>query len=111
MEVRGRENDGFVFLWIVTNIKVSVTASYVMGKCRSDVFKSVFCDVKESMDLLYNGECLRDNAVSLHFLEISLFTRVGESKVFENNVWNIYSVSPKLYRFIVYKINYAQIYE
>ena len=95
----------------MADIKVSVTASYVMGTCRSGVFKSVFCDVKESMDLLCNGECLRDNAVSLYFLEISLFTRVGEPKVFENNVWNIYSASPKLYRFIVYKINYTQIYE
>ena len=46
MEVYGRENGGGVFLWLVSNIKVLVTASYVMGKCRTGVFVSVFCDVR-----------------------------------------------------------------
>ena len=32
-EVGGHENDWGRVLWIVSNIKVSVTASYVMGKC------------------------------------------------------------------------------
>ena len=54
MEVYGRENGGGVFLWLVSNIKVLVTASYVMGKCRTGVFVSVFCDARESMDFLHN---------------------------------------------------------
>ena len=95
----------------MADIKVSVAASCVMGKCRSGVFKSVFCDVKESMDLLCNGECRRDNAVSLYFLEISLFTRVGEPKVFENNVWNIYSAPQRLYTFFVSKLSYVVNYK
>ena len=44
MEVYGRENGCGVFLWLVSNIKVLVTASYVMGKCRTGVFVSVFCN-------------------------------------------------------------------
>ena len=51
-EVGGHENDWGRVLWIVSNIKVSVTASYVMGKCQTDVFVSVFCDVRDSMELL-----------------------------------------------------------
>ena len=51
MEVYGRENGWGVFLWLVSNIKVLVTASYVMGKCRTGVFVSVFCDARESMEL------------------------------------------------------------
>ena len=47
---------------------------------------SVFCNVRETMELLYDGGCLRDNAVSLHLLEIPHFTLVEESKVFKNNV-------------------------
>ena len=47
---------------------------------------SVFCDVRETMELLYDGGCLNDNAVSLHLLEIPHFTLVEESKVFKNNV-------------------------
>ena len=54
-----------MFLWLVSNIKVSVTASYVMGKCRTGVFMSVFCDARGSMGLLYDGEWLRDSAVCL----------------------------------------------
>ena len=54
-----------MFLWLVSNIKVSVTASYVMGKCRTDVFMSVFYDAKESMELPHDEERLRDSAVSL----------------------------------------------
>ena len=53
-----------MFLWLVSNIKVSITASYVMGTCQTDVFMSVFCDVKESMGLLDDGEGSRDSAVS-----------------------------------------------
>ena len=96
MEVYGRENGGGVFLWLVSNIKVLVTASYVMGKCRTGVFVSVFCDARESMELQYEQECLCDNAVSLYYLEIPNFTLVEEPNVFENNFRNIYSASPKL---------------
>ena len=71
---------------------------------------SVFCDTKESMDLPYDGECLRDNAVSLYFLEIPHFTLPEGPKVFKNNVWNIYSASPKLCIRITLKISYIQIY-
>ena len=65
MEVYGRENGWGVFLWLVSNIKVLVTASYVMGKCRTDVFVSVFCDARDRMDSPHNGEGHRDNAASL----------------------------------------------
>ena len=94
-----------MFLWLVSNIKVSVTASYVMGKCRTDVFVSVFCGARESMGLQYNGECLRDNAVSLYFLEIPNFSLVEKLKVFKNKVWNIYSALRILGIFIVLKIS------
>ena len=104
MEVYGRENGGGVFLWLVPNIKVLVTASYVMGKCRTGVFVSVFCNARESMELLYDEECLDDNAVSLYYLEIPHFTLVEEQKVFKNNVRDIYSASPKLCIFFVLKI-------
>ena len=33
MEVWGREDDGRLVLWLVPNIKVLVTVSYVVGKC------------------------------------------------------------------------------
>ena len=89
MEVYGPENGCGVFLWLVSNIKVLVSASYVMGKCRTGVFVSVFCDVRESMELRYDGEWLRDSAVSLYYLEIPIFTLVGEAKVFKNNVRDI----------------------
>ena len=65
MEVYGRENGGGVFLWLVSNIKVLVTASYVMGKCRTDVFVSVFCNQRESTELLDNGTWLYNSAVHL----------------------------------------------
>ena len=110
MEVYGRENNGQVCLWLVSNVKVSVTASYVMGKCRTDVFVSVFCDARDSMELLYDEECFNDNAVSLYYLEIPHFTLVGEPKVFKNNVRNIYSASPKLCIFFVLKLSYVQLY-
>ena len=71
---------------LVCNIKVSVTASYVMGKCRSDVFTSVFCDSRGSMDFQHHRQWLRDNAVSLYFLDMSHFTLAGEAKVLKNNV-------------------------
>ena len=54
-----------MFLWMVCTIKVSVTASYVMGTCRNDIIVSVFCDVEESMDLLNNKEWRSDSAVYL----------------------------------------------
>jgi hypothetical protein len=50
MEMRGREKTGEVFLWVVASIKISVTTLYVMGKCQKDVFVSVFCDARDSMD-------------------------------------------------------------
>ena len=74
MEVYGRENGGGVFLWLVSNIKVLVTASYVMGKCRTGVFVSVFCNVRETMELSGDRLCPRDSAVSLYYLEIPIFT-------------------------------------
>ena len=109
MEVWGRENNGGVFLWLVSNIKLSVTTSYVMGKCRTDVFKSVFCDARVSMELPRDGECLRDNAVSLYFPEIPHFVLAEELKVFKNDVWNIYSASPELCISFIFKISYVQI--
>ena len=74
MEVYDRENGGGVFLWFISNIKVLVTASYIMGKCRTGVFVSVFCNARESMELQHDKECPRDNAVSLYYLEIPHFT-------------------------------------
>ena len=94
-----------MFLWFVSNIKVSVTASYVMRKCQTDVFTSVFCDERESMELPYSEGCLLDSAVSLYFLEIPHFTLVEEQKVMKNNVRNIYSASPKLCTFFVLKLS------
>jgi hypothetical protein len=105
MEVYGCENGCEVFLWLVCNIKVLVTASYVMGKCRTGVFVSVFCNARESMELQHDKECLRDNAVSLYYLEIPHFTLVEEQKVFKNNVRNIYSASLKLCVFFVLKLS------
>ena len=104
MGMGDRENDGNVFLWLVSNIKVSVTTSYVMEKCRTDVFVSVFCDARDSMDSPHNGEGHRDSAVSLYFLEITHFILVEEQNVFKNNVRDIYSASPKLCIFFVLKI-------
>ena len=104
MEVWGRENDGGGGLWLVSSIKVSVTASYVMGKCRTGVFVSVFCDARDSIDSPHNGEGHRDSAVSLYFLEITHFILVEEQNVFKNNVRDIYSASPKLCIFFVVKI-------
>ena len=95
-----------MFLWLVSNIKVLVTASYVMGKCRTGVFVSVFCNVRETMELPDDRVCLRNSAVSLYYLEIPIFTLVGEAKVFKNNVRNIYSASAKLCVFIVLKTSY-----
>ena len=94
-----------MFLWLVSNIKVLVTASYVMGKCRTGVFVSVFCDARESMDSPHNGEGHRNSAVSLYFLETAHFILVEEQNVFKNNVRDIYSASPKLCIFVVVKIS------
>ena len=99
-----------MFLWLLFSIKVSDTASYVMGKCRADVFKSVFCDARDSMDFPHNGEGHRDSAVSLYFLEITHFILVEEQNVFKNNVRDIYSASPKLCIFFVLKLSYVQLY-
>ena len=94
-----------MFLWIVSNIKVLVTASYVMGKFRTGVFVSVFCDVRASMDSPHNGEGHRDSAVSLYFLEITHFILVEEQNVFKNNVRDIYSASPTLCILFVIKLS------
>ena len=94
-----------MFLWLVSNIKVLVTASCVMGKCRTGVFVSVFCDARESMDSPHNKEGHRDSAVSLYFHEIPHFTLVEEQKVFKNNVRDIYSASPTLCIFFVLKLS------
>mgnify|MGYP004328412719 CR=1 FL=1 len=91
MEVWGHENGGRVFLQLVSNIKILVTASYVLGKYESGVFMSVFCGARESIEWPRDEECLRDNAVSLYFSTIPHFTLVEEPKVFKNNVWNIFS--------------------
>ena len=99
-----------MFLWLVSNIKVLVTASYVMAKCQTGVFVSVFCNARESMELRYDEECLNHNAVSLYYLEIPHFTLVEEKKVFKNNVKNIYSASPKLCIFFVLKLIYVHVY-
>ena len=93
-----------MFLWLVSNIKVSVTASCVMRRCRTDVFVSVFCDARESMDSPHNEEGHHDSAVSLYFLEIPHFTLVEEQKVFKNNVRDIYSASLKLCIFFLLKL-------
>ena len=81
-----------------------------MGKCRTGVFLSVFCDARESMDSPRNEEGHRDNAVSLYFLEIPHFTLVEEQKVFKNNVRDIYSASPKLCIFFVLKLSCIPVY-
>ena len=57
------------------------------------------------MELPYNEECLRDNAVSLYFLEIPHFILVEEQKVFEKNVWSIFSAPRKLCILVVAKRN------
>ena len=109
MEVYGRENGGGVFLWLVSNIKVLVTASYIMGKCRTGVFVSVFCNARESMELRYDEECLRDNAVSLYYLKKPNFSLLKEQKVFKNNVRDIYSASPKLCIFFVFNLSFIPV--
>jgi hypothetical protein len=50
VEVWGRENDRGVFLWLAGNIIISVTGSYVIGTCRTDVLASVFCNVMGSIE-------------------------------------------------------------
>ena len=110
MGVGGCESGGRLFLWVVSNIKLSVTASYVLEKYRTSVFMSVFCDAWGSMELTCDKQCPRDNAVSLYFLEIPHFTLPEGPKVFKNNVWNIYSASPKLCIFFIPNMSYAQIY-
>ena len=75
-----------MFLWFVPNIKVSVTAPFLLGKCRIEVIVSVFWDTRESMELLCDERCLRDNAVSLYLHKIPHFTLDKQPKVFKNNV-------------------------
>ena len=53
-----------------------ITASCVMGKCRTGDFVSVYCNLRETMELLDNKGCLLDSAVSLYYLEIPIFTLV-----------------------------------
>jgi hypothetical protein len=76
-----------------------------MGKCRTDVFVSVFCDARDSMDSLHDEKGHSNSAVSLYFLEITHFILVEEQNVFKNNVRDIYSVSPELWIFFVVKIS------
>ena len=76
-----------------------------MEKCRTDVFVSVFCDARDSMDSQHNEEGYRDSAVSLYFRETAHFILVEEQNVFKNNVRDIYSASPKLCIFFVVKIS------
>ena len=76
-----------------------------MGKCRTDVFVSVFCDARDSMDSPHNEEGHRDSAVSLYFLEITHFILVEEQNVFKNNVRDIYSASPKLCILFIIKLS------
>ena len=99
-----------MFLWLVSNIKVSVTASDVMEKCRTDVFVSVFYDTRDSMDFVHNEEGRRGSAVSLYFLEIPHFTLVGERKGLKSNVKSIYSAPPKLCIFVVSNVSYVPLY-
>jgi len=80
-----------------------------MGKCRTGIFVSVFCDARDIMDFPHNEEGPRDSAVSLYFLEIPHFILVEEPKVFKNNVRNIYSASPTLCIFFVLKISYVPV--
>ena len=82
-----------------------VTALYVMGKCQTGVFASVFCNGRESMELPFDRVCLFDNAVSFYYLEMPNITLVGEPNVFKNNVRDIYSASPKLCIFFVLKLS------
>ena len=76
-----------------------------MGKCRTDVFVSVFCNARESMELRYDEEGHRDNAVSLYYLEIPHFSLLEEQKVLKNNVRDIYSASPTLCILFVIKLS------
>ena len=99
-----------MFLWLVSNIKVLVTASCVMGKCRTGVFVSVFCDARDSMDSPHNGEGHRDSAVSLYLLEITHFILVEEQNVFKNNVRDIYSAPPTLCILFVIKLSCVPVY-
>ena len=99
-----------MFLWLVSKIKVLVTASYVMGKCRTDVFVSVVCDTRDSTDSQHNEEGHRDSAVSLYFLEITHFIFAEEQNVFKNNVRDIYSASPTLRILFVIKLSCVPVY-
>ena len=54
-----------MFLWLVSSIKVSVTASYVMRKCQTDVIVSVSWDARESMEFRLDGWQVHDSAVYL----------------------------------------------
>ena len=76
-----------------------------MGTCRTGVFVSVVCNARESMELRYDGEGHRDNAVSLYYLEIPNFSLLEEQKVFKNNVRDIYSASPPLCILFIIKLS------
>ena len=71
---------------------------------------SVFCNARESMELRYDKECLRNNAVSLYYLEICNFSLLEDQKVFKNNVKDIYSASPTLCILFVIKQSCVPVY-
>ena len=100
----------WVFLSLVCNIKVSVAASYVIEKCRTDVLASVFCDTREIMESQHNEGWLRNSAVSLVTPSNPSYCLSEEPNVFKNNVWNIYSASPELCIFFVFKIRQVLVY-
>ena len=54
-----------------------------MGKCRTGVFVSVFCNGRETMDLPDDEVCLRYSAVLLYYLEIPIFTFFERQKCLE----------------------------
>ena len=109
MGVWARESGWRMFLLLLANIKILVTVSYVMGKCWTGVFVSVFCYVRETIELPEDEVCPRDSAVSLHYLKLPNFTHDGEAKVFTNNVRSMYSASPKMCIFFVLKLSCVRV--
>ena len=62
------------------------------------------------MELLYDKECLLDNAVSLYYLEIRNFSLVEDQKVYKNNVKDIYSALATLCILFVIKLSCIPVY-
>ena len=110
MVVWGREDSVQVFLWLLSNIKMSVAASYVLEKCQTDVFTSVFRDAREILKLQHDGRQSVIYAVPLYLFAISHFTIVGVAKVMEDNDRNIFSLLPELCICFALKINYEPIH-